>query len=145
MNIQVLNCFNTFYGIYNQTVLHVALFVSRLIIEPVSLKRWLSIIRDFRLDSMGQMGLTGFVNKVFFFFNLFLAVLGLCCYTGFLLAVVSGGYSLAAGLQDFHCGDVSCFRAWALGYAGFSSCGMWAQQLPLPGARAQAQWLWCMG
>ena len=37
MNVWVLKCYNTVYGIYNQTVLHVALLVSRLIIEPLSL------------------------------------------------------------------------------------------------------------
>ena len=30
----------------------------------------------------------------------------------------------------------------ALGHAGFSSCGTWAQQWRLPGSRAQAQWSW---
>ena len=45
----------------------------------------------------------------FFFYNfiyLFLAVLGHHCYEQGLL---------------------SCYRAQALGHAGFSSCGMWAQ------------------
>ena len=33
----------------------------------------------------------------------------------------------------------------ALGCMGFSRRGMWAQQLQLPGSRAQAQGLWCSG
>ena len=43
------------------------------------------------------------------------------------------------------CGGFSCCGAQALGHAGLSSCGMWAQQLWLPGSRPQAQQLCCMG
>ena len=39
-----------------------------------------------------------------------------------------------------HCAGFSCCGAGALGYADFST-----QQLQLPGSRAQAQELWCMG
>ena len=43
-----------------------------------------------------------------------------------------------------YCGGFSFFRAWALGNVGFSSCGTWAQELWLPGSKAQAQQLWHM-
>ena len=33
---------------------------------------------------------------------------------------------------------VASLGAWALGHTGFSCCGVWAQQLWLPGSRAQA-------
>ena len=39
-----------------------------------------------------------------------------------------------------HCGGFSCCRPQALGR--FNNCSMWAQQLWLPGSRAQAQCLW---
>ena len=42
-------------------------------------------------------------------------------------------------------GGFSCCRAQALELAGFSHCGTGAQQLWLPGSRAQAQELWHMG
>ena len=35
--------------------------------------------------------------------------------------------------------DFCCSRAQALGHAGFSRCGTWAQQLQFPGSGAQAQ------
>ena len=41
-----------------------------------------------------------------------------------------------------HCSGVSCCGPRALGCADFSSCSTWAQQVQLPGSRAQAQWLW---
>ena len=41
---------------------------------------------------------------------------------GLALAVASRGYYLVVVLGISHCGDF-CLRAWALGYAGFSSCG----------------------
>ena len=36
-------------------------------------------------------------------------------------------------------------RTRALGCVGFGSCGTWAQQLQLPGSRAQVSWLWHTG
>ena len=79
---------------------------------------------------MGQIWLTGFVNKGFFFFlkkcfkkfYLFLTVLGPCCSTGFPPVVVSGGCSLVAGLQTF-----VAVTSLVVGHAGFSHCGIWAQ------------------
>ena len=57
---------------------------------------------------------------------LFLAVLGLGCCVGFSLVAVSRGYSLVVehGLLIV---VASRCRAQALGCAGFSSCGSWAQ------------------
>ena len=44
-----------------------------------------------------------------------------------------------------HCSGFSCCRGQARGHAGFSSFSTWAQELWLPGSRAQAQYLWCTG
>ena len=60
---------------------------------------------------------------------LFLAVLDLCCCTGFSLIVASRGYPLAVVCGASHCGSFSCFRALVLGHAGFHSCGAWAYLL----------------
>ena len=67
------------------------------------------------------------------FIYLFLFVLGLHCFIGFSLVVVSGGYSCYVALAS-HFHGLSCYRVWALGCMGFSSCSMWAQQL----------WLWLL-
>ena len=67
------------------------------------------------------------------FIYLFLFVLGLHCFIGFSLVVVSGDYS-CYGAQASHFHGLSCCRVWALGYMGFSSFSMWAQQL----------WLWLL-
>ena len=64
-----------------------------------------------------------FFKKQFLFIYLFLAMLGLHCYTGFSLVGVRGG----CGVQTSHCGGFSCFRAQALGWVGFSSFTTWAQ------------------
>ena len=56
-----------------------------------------------------------------------MAVLGLQWCVGFALVAVSRCYSLV----DFSCGG------WALGHAGFSSCGAWAQ-LQIRGSRTQS-------
>ena len=53
---------------------------------------------------------------------LILAVLCLCCL-GFSL-VAASGVTLHCVAWASHCSGFSCFRAWALGYSGFSSCGM---------------------
>ena len=71
-------------------------------------------------------------------------MLGLCCSVGFPGCSEQGLLS-SWGTQASHCGGFSCCGSWALGQAGFSSCGVWAQQLWLPGCRAQAQKLWCTG
>ena len=65
---------------------------------------------------------------VFFILNkfvLFLVVLGLCCYAGFSLVVVSGGHSLLV-LHQFLIGVLLLLLSMGSGHAGFSSCGVWA-------------------
>ena len=53
----------------------------------------------------------------------FLAVLGLCCLTGFSPVAASGGYSLVA-VQTSHCSGLSCSGAQALEHPGFRSCSL---------------------
>ena len=76
---------------------------------------------------------------------LFMAMLGLCCCSGFSLVAVSGGLFSSCSVQASLCGGFSCCKAQALGYMGFRSCGTWAQQLWLRGSGAHAQQLWCTG
>ena len=45
-------------------------------------------------------------------------MLGLCCCVRAFLSCREWGAS--------HCGGLSCWRAWAPGCRGFSSCGSWA-------------------
>ena len=47
----------------------------------------------------------------------------------------------SSGARASRCSGFSCCGAQAPRHAGFSSCGSWAQQLHLPGSRAQAQYL----
>ena len=53
--------------------------------------------------------------------NLVLAVLGLHCCVGFSLVAVSRG-TLHCPVRASHCGGLSCCRAQAPGWPGFSSC-----------------------
>ena len=71
-----------------------------------------------------------------------MAVLGLCCCTGFLLIAESGGYSLVVFPRLL---IAVAFLVVARGRMGFSSCDMWAQLLWLTGSRPQAQSLWHEG
>ena len=78
----------------------------------------------------------------FFFFSWLCWVFIAVCRLS--LVVVSGGYS------SFQCAGFSLswlllLRSTGSRRAGFSSCGMWTQQLWLAGSRAQAQQLWRMG
>ena len=52
----------------------------------------------------------------------FLAVLGLCCRSGFALVAASRGYSRYS-VRASYCGDFSYCGARALECVGFSSCG----------------------
>ena len=61
-----------------------------------------------------------------FIYHLFLAVLGLCCCTGFFSSCGKRGLLSSCGVLASHCGGFSCCRARALGCLGFSSCGTWA-------------------
>ena len=74
------------------------------------------------------------------FIDLLLAVLGLCC-SGLFSSCGERGLLSSCSAQPSLCSGFSCCGAQASGYAGFSSCGTWAQQLQLPGSRAQAQYL----
>ena len=72
--------------------------------------------------------------SVFFlsnFISLFLAVMGVCCYTGFSLAEVGGSYSLVAVHR--------LLIAMASLVAEHTLEGVWTQCLGLPGSRARAQ------
>ena len=77
-----------------------------------------------------------YIYCALYFFNLFLAMLGLHCCAIFPLVWQSRGYSLAVV-----CGllIVAASLVVDLGCLGFSSCGTWAQYLMLLGSRAQAQ------
>ena len=83
------------------------------------------------IDLMPAFYLFGCLFIHFFF----LAVLVLCCCMGFSLVVESRGYSLlvVSGLLI----EVASLVV-ELGSVGFSTCGMWAQQLRLQGSGAQA-------
>lgn len=48
------------------------------------------------------------------------------------------GLPSRCGVRAFHCDGLSC-GAQVLGHRGFRSCAVWAQQLQLPGCKAQAQ------
>ena len=62
------------------------------------------------------------INK---FIYLFLAVLGLCCWKGF-LSFREWELLSSCGAWACHYGGFSCCRAWALGPVGFISCIPWA-------------------
>ena len=65
--------------------------------------------------------------NLFYLFNLILfiyllvALLGLCCCTGFSSIVMSWGYS-HCGMWAFPCGGFSCFHSQVLEHR-FDSCG----------------------
>ena len=46
---------------------------------------------------------------------------------GLTLVAASGGATLRCGALASHCSGLSCCGSQALGHAGFSSCGAWAQ------------------
>ena len=82
--------------------------------------------------------------NLFCFLYLLLAVLGLrCCMDFSLWRKESGGHSLlwCRGFSSW------CLLLWSTGprQVCFSSCGTCAQGFWLPGSRAQAQQLWCIG
>ena len=63
-----------------------------------------------------------FLKKLFYFWLhwLFVATHGLSL-------VVAAGATLHSSARASHCSGFSCCGAWALGHAGFSSCGTRAQ------------------
>ena len=85
------------------------------------------------------------IRKTLFFFLIYFwlcwVFIAAC---GFSLVAASGGYS---SLQCVGFSLQLLLLLWSTGsrHAGFSSCGMWAQQLQFAGSRAQAQQLWRMG
>ena len=74
-----------------------------------------------------------------YFFDFYVFLFG-CAGSSLLHGLLS-----SCNLQASHFSGFSCCGAQALACEGFSSCSMWAQQLRLPGSRAQAQQLWCTG
>ena len=66
-----------------------------------------------------------FVNYIYIYINLFIAGLGLRCCMSFSQVVASRGYSLGV-VHRLLLAVAFCRRAWALGCAGFRSCGGWA-------------------
>ena len=83
---------------------------------------------------------TFFFSLIFKRFILFLTVLGGCC-TGLSRIALSSLVAARgphAAVASPWCG-FSRWRAQALGGAGFSSCGTWAQEMQLPDSRSQAQ------
>ena len=58
--------------------------------------------------------LTEEIGFLFFFLNLFLSALGLCCCMWTFSTCSEGGYS-SCGVWASHYRGLSCFRAWALG------------------------------
>lgn len=84
--------------------------------------------------------------KINFTIYLFSVVLGLHCCAGFSLFVASGAtLESSRGAQASRCSGFCRCRARAPGRGGIRGCGTWARQLGLPGSRAQAQQLCCMG
>ena len=89
-------------------------------------------------------------DSFFFFFNLFILFIYSWLHWVF---VAARGLSLVAGSGGYSSLQCTGFSLqwlpslWSTGSrrAGFSSCGMWAQQLWLTGSRAQAQQLWRTG
>ena len=79
---------------------------------------------------------------ILFIYVLFLAMLGLHCYSGFFSSWGKWGLLSSCGVWALHCGGFSCCRAQALGCTGLSSRGAWAQWLRLPGSTTPAE-KWC--
>ena len=83
----------------------------------------------------------------FFSLNLFIYFWLRCVFVaacGLSLVAASGGCSLLQ-CAGFSLRWLLLLRSTGSRHAGFSSCGMWAQQLWLAGSRAQAQQLWHTG
>ena len=74
----------------------------------------------------------------------FLAVLGLHCRAGFPL-VVESGVTLGLWCAGFPLQRPPRCGAQTLGCPGFVGCGTWTGYLWLPGSRAPARQLWCVG
>ena len=80
-----------------------------------------------------------FIYFIYFWLHwVFIAARGLS------LVAASGGYSLSP-CAGFSLQWLLLLRSSGSRHAGYSSCGLQAQQLWLEGSRAQAQQLWCTG
>ena len=79
------------------------------------------------------------LKKKVYLFNW--AGLGLCCCARAFSSCGKLGPLSSCCVQSSCYIGLSCCGTQALGCAGFSTCGMWAQQLRLLGSRAQAQQL----
>ena len=79
----------------------------------------------------------------FFLIHLFLvlAVLGLCCCTGFFY--LWQARATLCGVRASHCCNFSC-GAWVLGHADFSGCSTWALERRLRSCGARVQLLCSM-
>ena len=106
---------------------------------------WLSDINKINtnkcISHLGTMGLSlkSFLLKKKVYFSFIFGCAGSSLLCGIVSSSSIWGLFYSCGMQTSHYSSVSCHRAWALQSAGFSSCSMWAQQLPFPGSRAQAQ------
>ena len=85
---------------------------------------WLGMGMGSGLRVFVSASLLGFLKKKYL---LFLAVLGLSCCAGAFSRHSKQGLLSSCSIQASHCGGVSCHGARALGCAGFSNCGSWAQ------------------
>ena len=89
-----------------------------------------------------------FLNKFTYLF-IYLSIYFCLCWVfvavcGLSLVAASGGYS-SLPCAGFSLSWLLLLQSTGSRHVGFSSCGMWAQQLWLAGSRAQAQQLWRMG
>ena len=93
----------------------------------------------------GQWWGKGFTIKLFFsenfLFILFLAALGLRCYTGFFSSCSKQGLLSSSSVRAAQCGGLSCCRARTLGCSGLISCGSRALQHKLNSCGTQVQLL----
>ena len=110
--------------------------------EILSLWRILPASKFQVLQLSGMIPLMTFL-KVFFFF--FFGCTGSSWLHRLFSSCSEWRLLSSCGVQASQCSGFSCCQAQTVGHTGFSSCGMWAQQLWFPGSRAQAQQLRCMG
>ena len=71
------------------------------------------------------------ITSLIFFLTLFFAALGLCCCTQTFSICSEWGLLSICNTWASYCGGFFCCRSQALGYMGFSSCGMRALEYRL--------------
>ena len=79
-----------------------------------------------------------FFNAFIYLFVLFLATLGLCCYTGFFSRCGKWGLLSSCTAWASHCVGFSGCRAQAVGHVGFSGCSSQASERGLSSGGAWA-------